>query len=106
MKHFMVAAALLVCAIAAAGEIAFGPARPLTAQIGIGPVPAVATAPAAASSGDQFLVAWNDTRISGYGSVQAARVSANGQVLDRTGIRFPQRSGSVAAVASSGNEYL
>jgi len=96
-------------AVAAAhAQIILGPPRPLTSHVRTGPVPAYAHNPVAASSGDQFLVAWNDTRVldDAYGTVQATRVSPDGTVLDPAGLRFPFNSGRVVGVGSSGQEYL
>lgn len=110
MYRFGVIAALLL-SFPASAQIVLGPPRPLTAHVGTGPVPAYASRPVAASSGDQFLVAWNDTRLfvllyDSYTSVQATRVSASGEVLDPTGLRFPLDSGSVIGIGSSGLDYL
>lgn len=105
MVRFGVVVALFFAATANA-QIVLSPSRPLTPHLGTGPVPAYASRPFAASSGDQFLVVWNDTRVVSYGSVQATRVSADGAVLDPTGIRFPVDAGSVLGVGSSGQDYL
>jgi hypothetical protein len=64
--------------------------------------------PAAASDGSGFLVVWEDRRTVNHWDVQAARVTADGTVLDPEGIlvsladgyqRFPD-------VASDGTNYL
>lgn len=105
MKPFTLAAALLACAIAASGEMAFGPPRPLTATVAIGPMPGTVQWLSAASSGDQFLAGWNDTRSGAY-APRLTRLSADGELLDPTGIALPSGSGLLLGVGSSGREYL
>jgi hypothetical protein len=105
MKRFTLAAALLFSAIAAKSEIAFGPPRPLTADIAIGPVPGTVQWLTAASSGDQFLAGWNDRR-SGTFAPRMTRLAADGELLDPTGIALPSGSGLLVGIGSSGREYL
>ena len=64
--------------------------------------------PDVASDGQDFLVAWQDERVTGFREIYAARVSADGAVLDPDGI--PVSTGGCCrftpAIAFGGGNYL
>ncbi len=65
--------------------------------------------PVVAFGGGVFLVAWEDFRNGTDGDIYAARVSAQGKVLDEDGFPVAQGKGRnqiYAAVASNGREFL
>ncbi len=68
----------------------------------------VQTAPAIALGKDSYLAAWADSR-KGGSIIYAARVSADGKILDREGLQIGQGKGtyqSIPAVAGDGKRFL
>src|SRR5690606_11739804 len=64
--------------------------------------------PAVAFDGTNYLVVWEDTRLSATGDIFAARVSPSGTVLDAEGLSLSARFSAQAhpAVAFDGTNYL
>ncbi|MCU1245814.1 MAG: hypothetical protein JWN02_1724 [Acidobacteria bacterium] len=67
------------------------------------PAPGRQSPLASASDGKNFFILWNDQRPAG--GLYAARVSGNGQLLDRTGFFVAPQAAS-ATVIWNGSEYL
>ncbi|HKO57383.1 MAG TPA: hypothetical protein VJ276_16025 [Thermoanaerobaculia bacterium] len=77
---------------------------PLSAPV-YGPAELIQFHPQVASDGDNFLVIWNDLRGSAYTNLYATRVTASGEVLDKTNIRVADRVIN-ATVVWTGRAYL
>jgi hypothetical protein len=88
--------------IAALG--AGGAEIPLAAPV-YGPAEFIQFHPQVASDGDNFLVVWSDLRGSAYTNLYAARVTASGEVLDKTNIRVADQI-TTATVLWTGRAYL
>jgi hypothetical protein len=90
---------MLIAALgSAAAEI------PVSAPV-YGPAEFIQFHPQVASDGDNFLVIWSDLRGSAFSNLYATRVSASGEVLDKTNIRVASRIAS-ATVLWTGRAYL
>src|SRR5688500_10381342 len=68
-------------------------------------VPNGASGPSIATDGDGYLAVWTDQRAGGENAVWAARLGADGTVLDRTGVRVATMA-SAGQVVWTGNKYL
>ncbi|HEY0144081.1 MAG TPA: hypothetical protein VGF48_24555 [Thermoanaerobaculia bacterium] len=73
----------------------------------LGPAPNVKLEPAVASDGRDFFAVWRDARTGRSEEVLGARITANGTVLDPTGIRLGNVSPADAPrVVFIGNAYM
>ena len=75
----------------------------------ISTAPGVQWAPSLAWNGSEYLVAWESYPAPGVGSdIYAARVTADGDVLDPAGIAISTQTGyeQYSSVASRGDEFL
>lgn len=93
---------LVTMFIAALG--ASGAEIPVSAPV-YGPAEFIQFHPQVASDGDNFLVVWSDLRGSAFSNLYATRVTASGEVLDKTNIRVAERIAS-ASVVWTGRAYL
>jgi|GEM_PF-4587540 len=92
----------LATAVLSAATLAAGTDFPLSG-ITYAPAPGRQSPLAAASDGKSFLLLWTDLRPAA--GLYAARVSGNGQLLDRTGIFLAPRAATATAVWN-GSDYL
>ncbi len=103
MFRITTAFAALVLSVGVLGTAWAGSEIPLTAP-SIGPADSRQANPHVATDGTDFLAAWIDSR-----GIYATRVSAQGEVLDGTGIRIPINplawNPSIVAVLWTGETY-
>jgi hypothetical protein len=93
---------LVTIFIAALG--ASGAEIPVSAPV-YGPAEFIQFHPQVATDGDNFLVVWSDLRGSAYTNLYASRVTASGEVLDKTNIRVAEKVYN-PTVVWTGRAYL
>ncbi|MFN8176743.1 MAG: FlgD immunoglobulin-like domain containing protein [bacterium] len=103
----LVAAFVALAPVALAGPPNIGPTTFLAGDGAIGPAAGNQTTPWIARGGDQYLIAWEDDR-GASNDICAARVDANGVVLDTTPIAITQAAGTQTEprVAWNGSNWL
>lgn len=106
IKFVILSLGLVFCL---SGEVfSFWPEFWVSSDCFLGSAPGIQTIPSVAFDGTNFLVVWEDQRISAERDIFGARVSPQGEILDPIGIPIctSQSAQSYANVAWGGQNYL
>lgn len=95
----------LVLVSHSAAALSLGREIPLTPPV-IDVAPGAAKTARVASNGRGFLVVWNEPSLFATADVRAARLDANGVLLDEISMLVAAGAGAVTSIASDGRDYV